>query len=288
MRTSTDPIEPLRLPDGSSFDFGRTRVMGILNTTPDSFSDGGLYVDAGLALERALQLIRAGADIIDIGGESTRPGSDSVSPQEQIRRTVPVISALRRVSEVPISIDTTSAEVARHALEAGASLVNDISAFRFDADMIPLLASSGVPAIAMHTLGRPREMQDNPSYQDVVRNVCIHLADRVRVCQKAGIEPSQIVLDPGIGFGKTLSHNLSLLRHLHTFKELGHALLVGTSRKSFLGALTGKTVEERADATAASVAASIVLGADIVRVHDVDQLRDTIRVADAIRNGEDS
>ena len=259
--------------------------MGILNTTPDSFSDGGMYLNPERAVERALAMIQAGADIIDVGGESTRPGSDSVSANEQIRRTAPVIQALRRVSKIPISIDTTSAEVAARALEVGASMVNDISAFRFDSQMIPLLAETGVPAIAMHTLGRPAEMQRDPRYDNVVKDVSKHLLSRVEACQDAGIEPTQIVLDPGIGFGKTLDHNLALLRHLPTLREYGHAILVGTSRKSFLGHLTGKDVNHRAEATASSVAASIVLGADIVRVHDVEELQDTVRVADAIRHG---
>ena len=262
--------------------------MGILNTTPDSFSDGGLFADAERALERALALVQAGADIIDIGGESTRPGSEGVSAEEQIRRTVPVIAALRKESSVPISIDTTREAVARAALDSGASIVNDISAFRFDPNMIPLLAETGVPAIAMHTLGRPREMQNNPSYGKVVEEVKAHLLDRVGACERAGVDPGQLVLAPGIGFGKRLGHNLALLRELVTLKESGHAVLVGTSRKSFLGEITGKDVFSRASATAASVAASIVLGADIVRVHDVEQLIDTVRVADAIRHGEQS
>jgi dihydropteroate synthase len=285
MKAKRKELPPLRFANGTLFELTRTRVMGILNTTPDSFSDGGLYVEVSVAIERALEMIEAGADIIDIGGESTRPGSESVSFEEQIHRTRPVIEGIRAHSDVPISIDTTSSKVAQVALSSGASMINDISAFRFDEGMVPLIAETGVPAIAMHTLGRPREMQLNPSYHNVVEDVRSHLQERLKICEASGVELSQIVLDPGIGFGKELAHNLALLRHLDVIKEMGHAVLIGTSRKSFLGQITGKDVKERAEATASSVSASIVLGADIVRVHDVKGLRDTVLVADAIRNG---
>ncbi|MFO0750015.1 MAG: dihydropteroate synthase [Myxococcota bacterium] len=256
--------------------------MGVLNVTPDSFSDGGRFAETEAAIARGLALVEAGADLIDVGGESTRPGSDPVPADEQMRRVVPVIATLSRRTEAPISIDTTSAEVARAALEAGASIVNDISAFRFDDAMLPLLAATGVPAIAMHTTGPPKTMQREAHYDDVVADVRDHLAARLDACVAAGVARTQIVLDPGLGFGKLLSHNLELLRGLSRLAELGRPLLVGASRKSFLGKLTGKDVDDRLMATAGAVAASIVLGAHIVRVHDVAELRDAIRVADAI------
>ena len=259
--------------------------MGVLNVTPDSFSDGGRHVTLDAAIARGRALVAAGADVLDIGGESTRPGSAPVPAGEQIRRTVPVIQRLARELEVPISIDTTSAEVARAALEAGAQIVNDISAFRFDSGMIPLLVATGVPAVAMHTSGSPALMQAKTAYFDVVAEVESHLLERVECCIAAGMVASQIVLDPGIGFGKTLAHNLALLRAIPRLAERGHALLIGTSRKSFLGHLTGRPVDERLMATAGSVAAAIALGAHIVRVHDVAELRDAILVADAIAHG---
>ncbi|TNF22399.1 MAG: dihydropteroate synthase [Deltaproteobacteria bacterium] len=277
---------PLALPRGGQLSFSRVRVMGVLNVTPDSFSDGGRFFDVDSAVARGHALVAAGADILDIGGESTRPGSAPVPAEEQIRRTVPVIARLAAETAAPISIDTTSAVVARAALAAGAHIVNDISAFRFDEAMIPLLAETGAPSIAMHTLAAPSVMQDDPRYGDVVADVVAHLRERVARCVAAGVARSQIVLDPGIGFGKTVAHNLALLAGLPELAALGHAVLVGTSRKSFLGQLTGRPVDAREMATAGSVAASIVLGAHIVRVHDVDGLRDAIIVADAIAHGE--
>ena len=257
--------------------------MGVLNVTPDSFSDGGLYLEPTAAVDRALTLASAGADIIDIGGESTRPGSDPVSPSEQMARVVPVIAELRSRSDVPISIDTTSAEVAAAAVDVGASIVNDISAFRFDSAMLELLADRGLPAIAMHTLAPPRIMQQDPTYGDVVAEVLAHLAERLDACERAGVERTQILVDPGIGFGKTLQHNLVLIRHAGEIATLlGRPIVIGTSRKSFLGALTGKPVTDRLGATAASCAAAIARGAHVVRVHDVADLSDTIVVADAI------
>jgi len=272
---------PFVLKDGRVLAFERVVVMGVLNTTPDSFSDGGRFVGEEAAIAHGLALASAGATIIDVGGESTRPGSGPVAPVEQIRRVVPVVRALSRAGLI-VSIDTTSAEVAAAALQAGAEIVNDISAFRFDPAMLELLARTQVPAIAMHTLGPPKTMQATPHYDDVVREVCDHLAERVRVALAHGIDPARIALDPGIGFGKALEHNLALLRHLDALVALGHPVLVGTSRKSFLGRLTGKAVADRLMGTAASVAIAIAKGAHIVRVHDVLELADVIAVADAI------
>jgi dihydropteroate synthase len=266
-------------------DFQQPRVMGVVNVTPDSFSDGGLYLSRQQAISHALSLEVAGADIIDIGGESTRPGSEGVAPDVQIERVVPVIEGIREQSAVPISIDTTSARVANAAITAGASIVNDISAFRFDPEMIPFLVDTKAPAVAMHTLAHPSIMQSNPHYDDVTGEVLAHLLERVNVAVEAGLDAAQIILDPGIGFGKTLAHNLTLLRELPRFLATGHAVLVGTSRKSFLGALVHKDVDDRLAATAASVAVAIGQGVHIVRVHDVAELNDTVVVATAIRHG---
>lgn len=282
--SGTSPLRPrpLRLASGGELGFERTCVMAVLNVTPDSFSDGGRYVRLEDALPRALAQVEAGAHVIDIGGESTRPGALPVPAEEQLRRIIPVIRGLRRQSDVAISVDTTCAQVAEAALGAGASLVNDISAFRFDAAMIPLLARTGAPAVAMHTLAPPKLMQENPEYADVVAEVVTHLQQRVAVCVGAGMEASQVVLDPGIGFGKNLGHNLALLRHLRELTSLGHAVLVGTSRKNFLGAVTGKPVDQRGQGSAAAAAISIVLGAHMVRVHDVAAMSDALKVAEAI------
>jgi len=267
------------------FSFERTRVMGVLNVTPDSFSDGGRYATTEAAVARGLALVEAGADLLDVGGESTRPGSEPVAAAEQIRRTVPVIARLAELSDVVLSIDTTSAEVAAAALDAGAHLVNDISAFRFDAAMLPLLASTGAAAIGMHTSGPPKTMQHGVHYDDVLAEVVLHLRERLAACADAGVDLEQVGVDPGLGFGKLVAHNMALIRGLPALAELGRPILVGTSRKSFLGKLTGKAVGDRLMATAGSVAAAIAYGAHIVRVHDVAELMDAIRVADAIARG---
>jgi dihydropteroate synthase len=257
--------------------------MGVVNTTPDSFSDGGRFVSVEDAVAHGSALIEAGADLLDVGGESTRPGSEPVPADEQLRRVLPVIAALAARGHI-VSIDTTSAEVAEKALAAGAHIINDISAFRFDTDMLPLVAASGVPAIAMHTLGPPRTMQTDPRYDDVVADVVDHLRERVAAAVKAGVRRSQLVLDPGLGFGKTVEHNLALLRHLPQLIALGQPVLVGASRKRFLGVVTGREVHERDAATAAASAIAVALGAHLVRVHDVASARDAIKIGAAIRD----
>lgn len=257
--------------------------MGVVNTTPDSFSDGGRYLDHEAAIAHGRALVAAGADILDVGGESTRPGSEPVPASEQLRRVVPVIETLAGEGHL-VSIDTSSAEVAAKALAVGAQIINDISAFRFDPEMLALLAECGVPAVAMHTLGPPRTMQADPRYDDVVQDVLNHLNGRLEAAVEAGVRRSQVVLDPGIGFGKTVAHNLALLRALPSFAALGQPVLVGTSRKRFLGAITGRDVEHRDAATAASSAIALALGAHIVRVHDVTATLDAIKVGAAVRD----
>ena len=263
----------------------RTLVMGILNVTPDSFSDGGLYAEPERAVEHAVEMIKAGADIIDVGGESTRPGADPVPAEEERRRVLPVIQALRRQSDVLISIDTYKAEVARAALDAGADIVNDISGLGFDEEMPGVVASTGAGLVLMHIRGTPRTMQQNPVYRDVVREIGETFAERLAKAEKAGISPEQVVLDPGIGFGKKLQHNLEILRRLKEFRRFERPILIGPSRKSFIGAILDLPPDQRLEGTAAAVAVGIANGADVVRVHDVREMVRVVRVADAIVRG---
>ena len=261
----------------------RPVIMGILNVTPDSFSDGGCFVDPDVAVGRALEMIEEGAGIIDIGGESTRPGAVAVSPKEQIARTVPVIERVARQCDIPISIDTTSSEVAAAALDAGAAIINDISALRFDEEMAGLAARTGAPVILMHMQGTPGTMQKTPTYDDVVQDVRQFLGERIVFAEKAGIVRSQIVIDPGIGFGKSLEHNLLLMRHLGEFHDLGAAVLVGPSRKSFIGkVLDEDDPDGRLFGTAATVSCCVAAGVQIIRVHDTKEMTDVARVAYAI------
>jgi dihydropteroate synthase len=260
----------------------RTLVMGVLNVTPDSFSDGGLFYDHERAIEHGMKLARDGADIIDIGGESTRPGSDPVPLEEEIRRVIPVIEALARELDVPISIDTCKAEVASRALDAGASMVNDVSALRFDPDMVRVVAERKVPVVLMHMKGTPKDMQLDPRYEDLISEILEFLEERVHFAESNGVPPEAIIVDPGIGFGKTVEHNLSIIKHLRRFKSLGKPVLLGTSRKSFIGKVLNVGVEEREEGTAATVVAGILNGADIVRVHDVAKILPAVRMADAI------
>jgi dihydropteroate synthase len=256
--------------------------MGVVNVTPDSFSDGGRFFDHGQAVAHAERLLEEGADILDIGGESTRPGAAPVEAEEQVRRVVPVIRAVRRESDAPISIDTTSARVARVALDEGADIVNDVSALRDDPAMMSLLADRGVPVVLMHMLGAPRTMQIAPSYRDVVGEVVAFLRERLEWAAARGIEAGQTLVDPGFGFGKTLKHNLDLMRSLDAFHDLGRPIVVGPSRKSMIGKVLDRPVDGRLMGTAAAVAACVARGALVVRVHDVAEMRDVVRMTEAI------
>jgi len=270
---------------GFTLDFTlATTVMGILNVTPDSFSDGGLYFDKDRAVEQALRMVEEGAHIIDVGGMSTRPGSEPVEVEEEIRRTAPVIEAIAHRAGVPVSIDTYRSEVARRALEAGASIVNDISGLRFDADMAAVAAEAGAPVIVMHIKGTPRDMQANPEYEALVPEILDYLRESMRIAESAGI--GQVIVDPGIGFGKTFDQNLEIINSLEEFVRLGRPVLVGASRKAFIGEiLDGAPQTDRLEGTSAVVTASILKGAHIVRVHDVGHMSRVARTADAIRAG---
>ena len=257
-------------------------VMGVLNVTPDSFSDGGQFFNTGRAIEHGLKMAAEGAAIIDVGAESTRPGSAPVSADEQIKRVIPVIRALCKKVDVPISVDTYKVKVAKAALEAGAGMINDITALS-DERMGALAAEQQVPVVLMHMQGAPATMQIEPKYEDVVSEVLEFLVDRAKRAEGFGIDREKIFIDPGIGFGKTLEHNLLLLRDLRKFVATGYRVLVGTSRKSFIGKLTGKEKPaERIFGTAASVALCVTAGVSIVRVHDVAEMVDVIKVAKAI------
>jgi dihydropteroate synthase len=255
----------------------RPRAMGIVNATPDSFSDGGLAFTFEDAIKRAEGLVAEGADILDIGGESSRPGAVDVSIEEEIRRVIPVVTALVERISVPISVDTTEPEVARLALDAGASIINDIRALE-DPAMLALAAGSDAGVVLMHMQGNPRTMQINPQYVDVLAEVLAFLTDRVERAERAGIARERIAIDPGIGFGKTAEHNLTLLRNLDRFASLGCAILLGTSRKRFLGSVTGRDASGRMIASVISSLAGCVRGAGIVRVHDVGAMVDAVKV----------
>jgi dihydropteroate synthase len=268
---------------GGGLALDRTLLMGVVNVTPDSFSDGGLYLGPREAVEQGLKLLAEGADLLDIGGESTRPGSEPISADEEAGRVLPVIrGVLERAPEAVVSIDTSKAEVARQALEAGARVINDITALAGDPDMAGLAAASGAGLVLMHMQGEPRTMQKNPVYEDVVAEVKKFLAQRAAAARAAGVSPESIVLDPGIGFGKKLHHNLALIRGLGELGRLGYPVLLGASRKSFLGLITGRALDERLFATVGAHAVGALLGADIVRVHEVGPVRDAVLVADAV------
>ena len=256
-------------------------VMGILNVTPDSFSDGGRFNRVETAVEHALQMQQDGAHIIDIGGESTRPGAQAVSVDEELERVIPVIQSLRAQSDVPVSIDTSKPQVMRAAIEAGANMVNDVNALQADG-AVAACAGLGVPVCLMHMQGEPRTMQQDPQYEDVVTEVALFLQQRAQACVEAGIDETQIMLDPGFGFGKTLVHNLSLLDGLGALVRLGMPVLVGLSRKSMLGTITGKPVEQRLAASVAAAVIAYTKGARLFRVHDVAETVDALKLCEAL------
>lgn len=263
--------------DGSRWDTGkRIYVMGVLNVTPDSFSDGGKFFDTDAALRRAEEMVDEGADIIDVGGESTRPGSMSVDVQEELRRVIPVIERIKKKVQIKTSIDTCKSKVAMEAIKAGADMINDISGFAFDAAMPRIAAETKVPAVVMHIQGTPRTMQDNPRYDDLISEVSLFLRKSVKMGAEAGMDDDKIIIDPGIGFGKTVEHNLEIIRGLKTFKSLGRPILIGISRKSFIGKILDVDITERLEGGLAASAVAIMNGASLIRTHDI---KETVRVA---------
>jgi dihydropteroate synthase len=260
----------------------RTHVMGVLNVTPDSFSDGGRFLDPEQAYQHVVGMGRDGADIIDIGGESTRPGAKEISDEEEAARIIPLIERIAADPEIVISVDTYKAGVARKAIAAGAHMVNDISGLRFDPEMAHVVAESGVPVVLMHIQGTPRNMQADPHYEDVIGEVVEFLETGMEIGLKAGIAEEQMIVDPGIGFGKRLQDNLDILQHLSELKILGRPILLGTSRKSFIGAILDLPVEDRLEGTAATASIGIMNGAHMVRVHDVREMVRVARMTDAV------
>ncbi len=260
-------------------------LMGILNVTPDSFYDGGRYFKKEEAYKGAEKLVKDGSDIVDIGGLSTRPGSRPVNIEEEINRTIPVVKYLsKNYPKVPISIDTYRSEVARRAIEAGASIINDISAFRFDSKMAKIAGDSESTVVLMHIKGTPENMQKNPVYEDVIDEIYSFLFQKSEDAKKAGINPKKIIIDPGIGFGKTLQHNLRILNRLSDFKSIGYPLLVGASRKSFIGMISDLNADERLEGSIAAALYSYINGADILRAHDVNETRRALDIAEGIKN----
>src|ERR1700681_1576729 len=277
----------LRLPSRTLILGERTLMMGVLNVTPDSFSDGGKFLDPQQAIAHALAMERCGADLLDLGGESTRPGSAGTPPETELARILPVLQGLRGALKIPISIDTRKADVAKAAIAAGAEIINDVSGLKSDPRIVEVAARSGVPMILMHMRGEPRTMQKAPFAREVMKDVSCGLRASIAIARKAGVRKSQIVIDPGIGFGKSFEQNYELLRRLPEIAKLGYPLMVGTSRKGFLGATLAKDSkpappEERIWATAATVAASIFGGAHIVRVHDVAEMAQVARASDNV------
>jgi dihydropteroate synthase len=290
MLSNSQMLTPLALRE-KAFNWGQqTYLMAVLNVTPDSFSDGGQFNSVAAALDRAQSVVQAGADILDIGGQSTRPQAEEISLEEELARVIPIIEAVRSATDrsinlasVPISVDTTRAAVARAAGAAGADLVNDISGATYDEDMLPTVAELGVPIVLMHLRGTPKTMQQLTTYTDLLGEIYEFLSNRVEAAVAAGIAPDRIILDPGIGFAKTYAQNLEILRHLAKLRSLGCPLLVGTSRKSFIGHILHQPdPQQRVWGTAATCCAAIASGADILRVHDVAEMRDVCQVADAI------
>ena len=261
-----------------------TLVMGILNVTPDSFSDGGLFYNTNEAVSHALQLIENGIDIIDIGGESTRPGAEKISEEEEIQRIIPVVKQIRELSpEIIISIDTTKSMVAQKAIQSGANIINDISGFSFDNKMIDVVRESKVPVIIMHMQGDPSNMQNKPVYDDLIIDISSFFKSKIKLATDAGIKKKQIILDPGIGFGKTVGDNFQLINQLNEFCKLGFPVMIGPSRKSFIGTTLNLPVDDRLEGTAAAVAVGVMNGARIVRVHDVKEIKRVVTIVEKIR-----
>jgi dihydropteroate synthase len=261
----------------------KTLLMGILNVTQDSFSDGGLFFDQDRAISHGLRMVEEGADIIDIGGESTRPGSKPIELQEELRRVIPVIESIAKETDVPISIDTYKSAVAQRAVEAGAEIINDISGLHFDPDLAKVAADGNIPLILMHIRGTPETMQKNIHYDSLFSEILQYLKDSIKRAESAGLNPGQIIIDPGIGFGKTLEDNLLIIKNLHEFRILGKPILLGTSRKSFIGKILNAEPDNRLEGTLTSIAIGVFNGAHIIRSHDVLQTKKAIAVADAIR-----
>lgn len=260
----------------------KTCIMAVLNVTPDSFSDGGLFFDLKKAVKRAIDMEKQGADILDIGGESTRPGALAVLSSEQIKRVVPVIKALKERIKIPISIDTSSAMVAKEALKAGAKIVNDITGLRGDVKMAGVAAKYKAGLCIMHIKGAPRNMQDEPRYKDLMKEICDWLKGGINIAKRSGVSENRIIVDPGIGFGKTVKHNLEIIRNLEILNSMGRPVLVGPSRKSFIGKILDLPVDERLSGTIAAVVLAINNGAHIIRAHDVKEVKQASLVADAI------
>ncbi len=274
----------IRSPD-CSLELGtRSLLMGAVNVTPDSFSDGGRFFQTEQAIKQGELLASEGADLLDVGGESTRPFSDSVPVEEELRRVIPVIEELAKRISIPISIDTCKAQIARAALEVGATIINDISALRFDPEMVEVAASAEVPLVLMHMLGTPRVMQVKPHYDSLLSEIIGFLEERIQFASAAGVVRERIIVDPGIGFGKTLNHNLQIIRHLDALAVLNQPILLGTSRKYFIGAVLDKDVTEREPGTWATVCAGLIKGAHAVRVHEVATCRQLADMIDAIQN----
>ena len=262
-----------------------TLVMGIVNVTPDSFSDGGKFFLPEVAISHASKLITQGADIIDIGGESTRPGAEQVSESEELKRVIPVIEKIRIDNPtILISIDTTKASVAKHAVEAGADIINDVSGLSFDNNMIGIVESFNIPVVIMHMKGNPQNMQLNPKYKDIVNEILDFFKMKIKIAIQSGINRSMIILDPGIGFGKTVEHNFELLSRLNEFNVLELPIMIGPSRKSFIGITLDLPPEDRVEGTAAAVSAGVMNGASIVRVHDVKSMKRVVRIIEKVKN----
>ncbi len=261
----------------------RTLLMGVLNVTPDSFSDGGLFFDKEKAIAHGIRMVEEGADIIDIGGESTRPGSKPLELDEELRRVIPVIESLSKKVGVPISIDTYKSAVAQRAIEAGAEIINDISALNFDPNLAQVAAKENTPLVLMHIRGTPETMQKNVYYESLLSEILHSLKDSIRMAESAGVDPRQIIVDPGIGFGKTVEDNLFIIKNLYEFRILGKPILLGTSRKSFIGKILNAEAGDRLEGTLSSIAIGVLNGAHVIRSHDVLQTRKAIAVADAIR-----